>query len=107
MIDAEDSEVIVAHDDHKIIGSAYISIRPAKGYLKHTCYGYLGFMYVDPNYRGRGVNKMIIEGLKEWAHSKKIKELRLEVYNENIPALRAYEKAGFSNHIMQMRMDIG
>ncbi len=31
--------------------------------FKHERYAYLGFMYVHPDYRGKGVNSKIIEGL--------------------------------------------
>ncbi|RYG29242.1 MAG: GNAT family N-acetyltransferase, partial [Chitinophagaceae bacterium] len=54
--------------------------------------------------RGRGINKMIIAALKDWAVSKNIDELRLEVYFPNSPAIRAYEKIGFSKHMIEMRM---
>ena len=29
----------------------------------------LGFMYVDPKHRGKGVNKKIIEALQAWAEA--------------------------------------
>jgi GNAT superfamily N-acetyltransferase len=48
-------------------------------------------MYTDPQHRGKGVNAIIIEALKEWCLSK-ITELRLDVYNDNPSAIRAYEK---------------
>ena len=63
-------------------------------------------MYVNNDYRGKGINKQIIEELKTWALSKNIYELRLDVYNDNISAIKAYEKAGFQKHLVNMRMDI-
>jgi len=72
------------------------------GYLKD--YAYLGFMYTVPEFRGLGVNQRIIEALKKWALTKGLIEIRLTVYGDNIPALRAYEKAGFVKHIVEMRI---
>jgi len=106
MIESEESEVIVAEIDKVIIGSAYISIKEAKPYLKHTHYGYLGFMFVKPKFRGQGVNKKILEELKNWALKKGLTELRLDVYDENYSAIKAYEKAGFKKHMINMRMEI-
>ena len=106
MICSNDAVIIVALDGEKIIGSAYGMIKEAKPYLKHSHYAYLGFMYVNNDYRGKGINKQIIEELKTWTLSKNIYELRLDVYNDNISAIKAYEKAGFQKHLVNMRMDI-
>lgn len=106
MIEADNVEVAVAELNSEIIGSGYARIEDSKDYLKHVQHAYLGFMYVDPKRRGMGVNQQIIEYLKRWALSKNLTELRLEVYNENLPAIKAYEKAGFSKLLVQMRMGI-
>ncbi len=106
MIVADNVEVAVAELDSEIIGSGYARIADSKDYLKHTQHAYLGFMYVDPKHRGNGVNQQIMEYLKQWALSKNLTELRLEVYDENLSAIKAYEKAGFSKLLVQMRMGI-
>jgi ribosomal protein S18 acetylase RimI-like enzyme len=104
LLTAQHIRLLVAQCGDEIIGSGYARIETAKPYLKHQRYAYLGFMYVLPAYRGRGVNKMIIDTLTEWATAQGITELRLEVYSDNEPALKAYEKAGFSRHMIEMRM---
>jgi GNAT superfamily N-acetyltransferase len=106
MIESVDTEVLVAVCHKEIVGSAYAQIRSAKPYLQHEYYVYLGFMFVHPAYRGIGVNLKIMETIKDWARSKGITELRLDVYNDNHSAIKAYEKAGFVNHLINMRMGI-
>ncbi len=106
MILSEDTEVLVAVAGDEPIGSAYITIKKAKPYFKHTYFGFLGFMYVKPEYRGKGVNKKVMEAIKLWSKEKSIKELRLHVYETNIPAIKAYEKTGFQKHLIEMRMTI-
>jgi len=106
MITAIDVEVVVAEAGSEIIGSGYARIEQSKIYLKHRQHAYLGFMYVKPEYRGKGVNKMVIDALQQWVILKNIDELSLEVYDENLPAVRAYEKIGFSKLLVQMRMGI-
>ena len=44
--------------------------------------------------------------LKEWCLSQKITELRLDVYNDNPSAIRAYEKVGFKKHLLNMRVEL-
>ncbi len=106
MIAAPFIELVVAELNDEIIGSGYARIEDSKPYLKHQKHAYLGFMYVDPNHRGKGVNNKIIKALKQWAVSQNITELRLDVYQNNIPAIKAYEKAGFSKHLIAMRMGV-
>ncbi len=107
MIVSPGTELVVAVLDHEIVGSGYARIEHSKPYLKHSKYAYLGFMYVDPGHRGKGVIQKIIETLKQWAFAQNIKELRLKVYDNNLSALKAYEKAGFARHIIEMRLETG
>jgi RimJ/RimL family protein N-acetyltransferase len=74
--------------------------------LKHEKHAYLGFMYVLPEYRGKGLNQKIIDALKDWAALQNIKEFRLEVYYDNASAIKAYEKIGFSKYMLGMRFNL-
>ncbi|MFV8393829.1 GNAT family N-acetyltransferase [Flavobacterium sp. LB2P6] len=104
MISAPDIEVLVAEIGSELVGSGYARIETAKPYLNHLNYAYLGFMYTDPNHRGKGINAKIIEGLKNWCNLQDVFEIRLDVYNDNASAIKAYEKAGFKKHLINMRM---
>lgn len=98
--------IAVAELNQQIVGSGYARIFQAKPFLKYKEYAYLGFMFVKEEHRGKGINTIILEALKQWAISKGMTEMRLEVYAENIPAVRAYEKAGFKNLLIEMRLEI-
>lgn len=98
--------LVVAEIEGTLIGSGYARIDPSRLYLKHTHHAYCGFMYVEPRWRGKGVNQLIIDALKAWAHSRNLTELRLDVYTTNEVAIRAYEKAGFAPYLINMRMGI-
>jgi RimJ/RimL family protein N-acetyltransferase len=106
MIVAPHIELLVAELDGKLVGSGYARIEDAKPYLIHPQHAYLGFMYVVPELRGKGVNKMIIDALKTWSASKGMTELRLDVYYQNEAAIKAYEKCGFNKHMIAMRMGL-
>ena len=106
MIQDPSVELLVAEHDGQLIGSGYARIEKAKHYLQHKRHAYLGFMYVDPAWRGKNINQMIIEKLKQWSITKGITEMRLEVYCDNLSAIKAYERAGFSKLLIQMRMGI-
>ena len=100
----DDVRFIVAEKGGSLVGCGFARVDMAKLYLRHSYQAYLGLMYVDPRYRGQSINGGIIERLKRWCRSKGVTELRLEVYNDNLAAIGAYEKAGFSRHIIEMRL---
>ncbi len=106
MIHANHIQLLVAELDGEPIGCGYARIEEAKHYLQHTKHVYLGFMYVAPAHRGKGVNKLIVNELFKWSQSKSINEIRLDVYYENIAAIIAYEKAGFVKHMVEMRVGL-
>lgn len=101
------TEIMVVESNNEIIGSGYAQIREAKPYEKHEFFGYIGFMFVSPEFRGKGISGLLLEALKKWILSQGTTEVRLQVYDENESAVRAYEKAGFKKILTTMRYDIG
>lgn len=63
-------------------------------------------MYVRPEYRGQGLNAVVLEELVSLAKERGITEVYLEVYSQNQSAIRAYEKFGFENYMVQMRLNL-
>ncbi len=100
------THLVVAELGSEVIASGFARIERAKAYLNLMHYAYLGFMYVKPPYRGRGVNSRILDELKRWAVNQGITELRLEVYANNDVARKAYEKFGFQPHNLEMRLGL-
>lgn len=103
MITAPEVQLLVAESEGQLIASGYARIESAKHYLRHSRHAYLGFMYVVPSHRGKGINQLIISALRNWARTQNITELRLDVYSDNQSAIAAYEKAGFTKHLIEMR----
>lgn len=106
LIQSENSYVLVVETNNRIIGSGYAKLKSDRHYLKHKLQGYLGFMFVEDKYRGQGINGLIIDKLIAWCKEKDVFEIRLDVYDTNYPAIKAYEKAGFKKHLITMRKDI-
>lgn len=106
LITNTNSEVFVAEIDDKIVASGYAKIKPDRHYLKHKQQGYLGFMFVPEAYRGNQLNKLIINALLNWCKEQQVFEIRLDVYQDNLAAIKAYEKTGFKKHMINMRLNI-
>lgn len=106
LINSPASVLMVVELNGELLASGYARVETAKPYLQHPQHAYLGFMYTHPTHRGKGLNKLVLDALKQWARERGITELRLEVYHNNRSAIRAYEKAGFSQLMIEMRMGI-
>ena len=104
MIRSDEAEVLVAVLGDRLIASGHARILEGKHYNNFGRYAFLGFMYTEPDMRGRGINKLIIDALVEWAGKKGLDEVRLQVYADNAPAVAAYEKVGFKKVLTEMRL---
>lgn len=106
LIQSPDADIFVVEVDQQLVASGYAKIMEDHPYLKHDKQGYLGFMFVLEDFRGRGYSQQILEALTSWCKNRGVFEIRLDVYSMNQAALRAYEKAGFKSHLIKMRMNI-
>ncbi len=106
LMENEEAEVLVAETNGVLVGSGHARTRMGESYNAFGAHAFLGFMYCRPDYRGKGINKLIIDGLLEWARARNLTEIKLQVYDENAPAIRAYEKVGFKKILTTMRLDI-
>ena len=106
LITAEDVNLLVAVSNNEIIGSGYVRIEKSSEYHKNKKNGYVGFIYVKPEFRGKRISTIILESLKHWAKKRGLNELRLDVYQNNTSAIKSYERFGFNKSMINMRMEI-
>lgn len=101
-IKSDNSELFVATIDNLIVGSGYGLIKQNKPHFAYKEHGYVGFMYIRDEFRGKGISKLILNTIFDWFKFRGIKETRLQVYEENPRAIKAYEKAGFKKNLIEM-----
>jgi GNAT superfamily N-acetyltransferase len=106
LIRSTDSKVLVAELNNQLIGSGFADIRRSRDYLEDEYHSYLGFMYVKPQHRGKGINQLIIQQLIDWSKEKGLTAISLEVLEKNTPAVKSYEKVGFEKVLIEMRMNL-
>lgn len=106
MLENPDVHLLVAEHEGSPIACAFARIDTAKPWLRQAREAYLGLMYVEPSWRGRGVNARLLARLEDWCREQGINELRLDVYAANEPAVAAYRKAGFRTTLLEMRLTL-
>ena len=99
-------ELVIAEINDVIAGCGYARIKQARDCFQFDQFSYLGFMFTKEDYRGKGVNKTIMNYLYDWSLSRGIYEVRLEVYPSNNAAIKAYEKVGMQATMHTMRIDL-
>jgi GNAT superfamily N-acetyltransferase len=52
-------------------------------------------MFVQPDYRGRGISKLILQELEKWAKERSYINAKLETGDKQPEAISLYQKAGY------------
>ena len=86
-----------------IIGIMILRHEPEPAYLNVSWQAELDYsnvlviytFVVNPKFLKRGVGKNMLDFIEEYAMDNKIKSIRLDVYEKNIPAISLYEKCHY------------
>lgn len=106
LISSDDAEVVVAEVGGALIASGYAKKKRSRPYVSPDHHAFIGFLYVTPEHRGKGINRLILESLFAWAERAGLTEVHLSVYPTNTAALTAYDKVGFKPYITEMRLNL-
>ncbi|BDX05570.1 GNAT family N-acetyltransferase [Planctobacterium marinum] len=106
LIEQAQSYLLVAEINNEIAATGYVKLRDSKPSLNHARDGYLGFMYVAPDYRGQGLNQKVISHLIDWAKEQGVHDFYLDVYTQNQAAIKAYAKLGFEPSLLEMKLQV-
>ncbi|MEO1475526.1 MAG: GNAT family N-acetyltransferase [Pseudomonadota bacterium] len=106
LVASGDAEVVVAELNGELIASGYAKKKRSLPYVSPDYQAFIGFLYVAPEHRGKGVNQLILDHLFAWAKANDLPEVHLTVYPSNDAALRAYEKVGFEPYLLEMRVNL-
>jgi len=89
-LDSETAQVLVASANHRrFLGTAVVFFR------KQSRIARLYSIATKPESQGKGVGSALIEAAELAARSRQCKSLRLEVRDDNVVAIRLYERLGY------------
>jgi ribosomal protein S18 acetylase RimI-like enzyme len=92
----DDSTILVADENHEIVGMAEAYARDITGPLRHAKrYGFLQSLAIRELQRRRGVGSELLRAAEAWARDRGATEMRLETWEFAEGPLGFYERAGY------------
>ncbi len=87
---AKNADFCIARDNnHAIIGViAFYCNQPPVAYISHAC--------IDFKHRGKKLIIRMLDCVQQHVMAKNFNSLKIEVLNDNFPAIRAYKNFGFN-----------
>lgn len=109
-----DGKIFIAEENGKITGFIQgVIIEHKKGAdifydLTHkpSKEGWVGLLFVKPEYRGGGTGQQLLDEMKKYFISKNCTSIKLLVLSDNKHAIAVYEKNGFIRHDLEMTLKI-
>ncbi len=92
----QDGFILVAHKEEQILGVVIINDTNMGGFIPEHILVYIA---VDGNSRGMGIGKQLMERIIDETEG----DIALHVEPDN-PAIHLYEKFGFTNKYLEMRL---
>lgn len=89
--------ILTANDEHTIVGAVVLNETGMKGYIPENILVYIA---THNQYRGKGIGKKLMQLAIEQSEG----NIALHVEPDN-PARKLYEKLGFTNKYLEMRLN--
>ena len=106
LIKDRNTKIIIAEENKKVIGYFMGAIEKAPQYIHPKRIGVIFDVFIQKEYRNRGISKKIFKELLGWFKKKKIKHIELTVDARNKIGLKAWKKLGFFDFRLKMRLDL-
>jgi GNAT superfamily N-acetyltransferase len=104
--EAENAAIFVAEDGGRAIGFAYIEYQPVLYAELATRVAWLHDIYVEPDARGLGAGKALIEAVRDEAKRLGAEKVLLSVALGNTHGQKLFEQNGFRTTMYEMMLEL-
>ncbi|HEV7374026.1 MAG TPA: GNAT family N-acetyltransferase [Pyrinomonadaceae bacterium] len=101
-----DKAVLVADDNGDVIGYAYAAIECYDYMALRGPAGILHDVIVDPEHRGRGVGRLLLDAALEFLRSRGMPRVVLSTAERNEAAQRLFARMGFRRTMIEMTREL-
>lgn len=105
-IDAPDAAVLVADDDARVIGYAYVAVESYDYMSLRGPAGILHDIVVDPASRRRGVGRRLLEAAFAYVQARGLSQIVLSTAKRNEAAQRFFASVGFRPTMIEMTHEL-
>jgi len=103
LIKSKNALILIAEINGRAIGCCFGEIQKTKAnWSRYGKKGYIGMIFVEDKFRRRKIGSLLIKELIKWFDKNKVKDIRLQVYENNIHTVEFYKKQGFKKYILEM-----
>ena len=99
-LDRTDSVVLVATDGDRIVGTAFGHVHVPSSFSDEPAMELAG-VFVSSSHRGRGIGLALSQEVARFAKDVGVRRVTLKTFVQNEPALRFWERIGFSPRMVQ------
>lgn len=92
----------VAETDGSIVGFCFSYVSHKPRYFTIDRFGFIGDLYVEPDYRRRGIGQMLVDDALGFFSSRRISQIELLVARKNEDTIKFWESLGFSHLLTWM-----
>jgi ribosomal protein S18 acetylase RimI-like enzyme len=106
-LEKRDVGILVAEDNGDVLGYAYAAV---EGYDYMQLRGPAGVLHdiiVDPEYRGRGIGRMLLDAALTFLRSRGVPRVVLTTAARNDVAQRLFATMGFRQTMIEMTRELG
>jgi ribosomal protein S18 acetylase RimI-like enzyme len=105
-LEDSDKAVLVADDNGDVIGYAYAAIEGYDYMVLRGPAGVLHDVIVDPEHRGRGVGRLLIDAALGFFRSRGVPRVVLSTAEQNEAAQRLFASMGFRRTMIEMTREL-
>lgn len=105
-VSSEESRGFVVRGGQEAVGYLIGLIQEEETGRAESKYAEIEHMFVDEDFRSRGVGASLVNNFKEWAKEQGIRKIKVNVSFENKEAVRFYEKLGLVPADVTLVMDV-
>lgn len=105
-LDEPDAAVFVAEENADVIGYAYVAVESYDYMSLRGPAGLLHDIIVDPERRGHGVGRRLLEAVLEYVRSRGLAQIVLSTAERNEAAQRFFAGVGFRRTMIEMTREL-
>lgn len=102
----ENNKLFIAVDNNMILGYIFIKITNPRLNAELYKEAIIDALYVDKEYRNKGIATKLIEKAKEYSKENNAKKISISVIKDNQKALNLYNKLGFKEFSFRLKQNL-